>query len=463
MLRSIYVGMALFVCAAIGSPDRVAGADPDWDAAGRQAAELLSRYVRIDTRNPPGRTVEAVEFLSSLLVDAGLDVERLAATPEKPILIGRRRGSAGGKPIVLLNHMDVVPTDEHEWSFPPLSGQIADGVVRGRGVLDMKGFAIVQLMALRLLAQRGEQLKHDVVFLSVPDEEVGGTMGTAWLDQNRPDLMDAAAVWDEGGIGLVGTFKAPIVMISVTEKAVLWLKLVVEGPSGHGSRPFDTAAPLRLHRALEAILVDPPAPRLTPVARQALQRIGSAVGGVEGFAMRRLKNPFVWLFADGILQQDPLTRALVRDTIALTILQAGYQPNVIPGHAEAVLDCRLLPDTDPTQFMNGLRKKINDPGVRIEVLQPAQVAAPSPAEHPMFVAIESAVRGVHPGAITTPFMAPTGSDARFFRRRGVPAYGFMPFLITQEVASTPHGPDERLPVDQLGPAIRIVYDALRKM
>jgi acetylornithine deacetylase/succinyl-diaminopimelate desuccinylase-like protein len=101
--------------------------------------------------------------------------------------------------------------------------------------------------------------------------------------------------------------------------------------------------------------------------------------------------------------------------------------------------------------------------VRLEILQPAQVAAASPSEHPMFGAIETAVQQVHPGAITTPFMALTGSDARFFRRRGVTAFGFMPFLITQEVASTPHGPDERLPVDQLGPAIRIVYEALRKM
>jgi acetylornithine deacetylase/succinyl-diaminopimelate desuccinylase-like protein len=252
-------------------------------------------------------------------------------------------------------------------------------------------------------------------------------------------------------------------MISVTEKAVLWLKLVVEGPPGHGSRPFDDAAPLRLHRALESVLAEPPAPRLTPVARQALRRIGSAVGGVEGFAMRRLKNPLVWLFADGILQQDPLTRALVRDTIALTVLRAGYQPNVIPGHAEAVLDCRLLPDTNPSEFVEDLRETIDDPGVRIEILQPAQAAPASPSDHPMFEAIEAAAQRVHPGVVTTPFMAPTGSDARFFRRRGVPAYGFMPFLITQEVAATAHGLDERLPVDQLGPAIRIVYEALRRM
>jgi acetylornithine deacetylase/succinyl-diaminopimelate desuccinylase-like protein len=252
-------------------------------------------------------------------------------------------------------------------------------------------------------------------------------------------------------------------MISVTEKAVLWLRLVVEGPAGHGSRPFDGAAPMRLHRAIERVLANPPAPRLTPVARKALRGIGSVVGGMEGFALRRLRNPLIWLFADGILQQDPLTRALVRDTVALTVLRAGYQPNVIPGHAEAVLDCRLLPDTSQEDFLAHLADTIDDPTVQLEVLQPAQAAPPSPTDHPLFLAIENAARRVHPGAVTTPFMALSGSDSRFFRRRGVPAYGFSPFLLSQEIAITPHGIDERLPVDQLGTAVRIVYEALREM
>ena len=109
----------------------------------------------------------------------------------------------------------------------------------------MKGLGIAQLLALRLLAQRGERPQHDLLFLAVPDEEVGGTQGMAWLAQQRPDLLDVDAVWDEGGIGVTDVLPAPALFISVTEKQVLWLRIVAEGPAGHGSRPFPGAAPRR--------------------------------------------------------------------------------------------------------------------------------------------------------------------------------------------------------------------------
>jgi acetylornithine deacetylase/succinyl-diaminopimelate desuccinylase-like protein len=439
---------------------------PDWPRVGARAAGLLSKYIQIDTRNPPGRTVEAADFLEKLLRESGLQVERTGGDPEKPIVVGRLHGTdRGAKPIVLLNHMDVVPTDAARWSFPPLSGEISDGVVHGRGALDMKGFGIIELMALRLLARRGERPSRDVVFLAVPDEEVGGDMGTAWLAQNRPDLMDAYGVWDEGGIGLSDALSVPAMFISVTEKQVLWLKLIAEGPAGHGSRPIPNAAPRRLEEGLQRIFADLPAPRLTPLSRQVFRRIGSAVGGFEGFALRRLKNPIVWLFADGLLQQDPLTSALVRDTIALTMLRAGYKPNVIPEHAEAVLDCRLLPDTDRKEFLSHLRKTIDDPAIRIEILQdaPAQPPPASPTDHPLFEAIEEVTHEVYPKAMVMPFMTVAGTDSRFFRRRGVPAYGFIPVQVSEKLLPTFHGIDERIPVDVLGPAVRVVYGVLKRM
>jgi acetylornithine deacetylase/succinyl-diaminopimelate desuccinylase-like protein len=213
----------------VGAP--VGAAEPDWNAVTAQAAALLSAYIRIDSANPPGPTRAAAAFLQDQLRDAGIGTQMLAPDAQKPILIGRHKGqgSAAGKPIVLLNHMDVVPADPARWSFPPFSGEIRDGVIHGRGALDMKGLAIAQLVALRLLAARGEATQHDLVFLAVPDEEVGGTMGGAWIAQQRPDLMEAMAVWDEGGIGVMDLLPAPALFISVTEKQVLWLRLVAEG------------------------------------------------------------------------------------------------------------------------------------------------------------------------------------------------------------------------------------------
>lgn len=439
--------------------------EPDWDAVTEQAAALLSSYIRIDTANPPGSTVAAAAFLQNQLRDAGIGTQMLSPGAQKPILIGRLTGKGrdDGKPIVLLNHMDVVPADPTRWSFPPFSGEMRDGVVYGRGALDMKGLAIAQLMALRLLAARGEPTQHDMVFLAVPDEEVGGTMGAAWIAQQRPDLLAATAVWDEGGIGVTDVLAAPALLISVTEKQVLWLRLVAEGSAGHGSRPFADAAPRRLVEAVHRVLEAPPAPRLTPITRELFRRVGRDVGGVEGFALRRLSNPVIWLFADGLLQQEPWSAAMTRDTVALTMLDGGYKPNVIPERAEAVLDCRLLPDTKPEVFIEQLRRTIDDAAIRIEIIQSPEPATASPTNNPLFIAMRRAASQVYPGVAVTESMTIAGTDSRFFRRRGVPAYGFFPVLISKQLNATVHGVDERLPAEDLGKAVRVIYEALKTL
>src|SRR6185369_10357789 len=149
--------------------------------------------------------------------------------------------------------MDVVPADPKQWSFPPLSGELRDGVLYGRGTLDMKGFGVAQLLALQLLVERGERPQHDIVFLAVPDEEVGGAEGVEWLADQRRDLVDVAGVWDEGSFGVKDRFAKPAFFVSVAEKKVLWLRLIATGRAGHGSRPFADAAPTRLQRALGRI------------------------------------------------------------------------------------------------------------------------------------------------------------------------------------------------------------------
>lgn len=465
--RRLLLSLVAALGLAFASGARTAPAQappPDWTQVATQAATLLADYIRIDTQNPPGHTTDAVTLLEAQFRAAGIPSERIQHQPDKPMLLARLRGRGGaGKPILLLNHMDVVPADPTRWTFPPLSGEIRDGVVYGRGALDMKGLGVAMLVAMRLLAERNELPKHDIVFLAVPDEEVGGIDGTAWLAQHRPDLLDVAAVWDEGGMGSTDLLPVPALLISVAEKQVLWLKLVVEGPAGHGSRPFADAAPRRLTEALTRVLESPPAPRLTPITREVFRRIGRRTGGMEGFALRHLGNPVVWLFADGMLQQEPWAMAMTRDTIALTMLDAGYRPNVIPERAEAVLDCRLLPDTKPTAFIEALRHTIDDPAVRIEILQAPESAPPSPTDTPLFRAMRRAAHAVYPDAVISESIFLAGTDSRFFRHRGVPAYGFFPVLLPKEYTGTVHGVDERIPVAALGDAVHVIYEALRTL
>jgi acetylornithine deacetylase/succinyl-diaminopimelate desuccinylase-like protein len=464
-LPRLFAGALLAVCAS-GLATAIAAEPPppDWTAVGNRAAQILSAYVRIDTQNPPGRTVEAADYLEPFLRQAGLAAERVSANPEKPFLIGRLRGRGNiPKPIVLLNHMDVVPADPAKWSFAPLAGELRDGILYGRGTLDMKGFAVAQLVALQLLAERNELPEHDIVFLAVPDEEVGGTEGVEWLAEHRPDLVDVAGVWDEGSFGIRDSFPRPLFFISVTEKKVLWIRLIATGRAGHGSRPFADAAPLRLHRALQRILRQDPTPRRTAVATAMFHRMGTVVGGMRGFALRHIDNFVVWPFARAAILEDPLANAIIRDTVALTMLDAGYKANVIPERAEAVLDCRLLPDTDQADFLGSLQRAMDDDGIAIEVLQPALSSSVSPTDHALFAAISSGVTEAFPHAVTGPVMSVGGTDSRFFRAHGVPAYGLIPMLLPPELIATMHGIDERVPAEALGPAVRVVYHALRQL
>jgi len=151
------------------------------------------------------------------------------------------------------------------------------------------------------------------------------------------------------------------------------------------------------------------------------------------------------------------------DTIALTVLDGGYKPNVIPERAEAVLDCRLLPDTKPDVFIEQLRKIVDDPAIKIEIIQSPEPTAPSPTTNPLFVAMRRAASQVYPGIAVTESMTTGGTDSRFFRRHGVPAYGFFPVLVSKQLTATVHGVDERLPAEDLGKAVRVIYEALKTL
>jgi carboxypeptidase PM20D1 len=145
------------------------------------------------------------------------------------------------------------------------------------------------------------------------------------------------------------------------------------------------------------------------------------------------------------------------------MLNGGYRPNVIPERVEAVLDCRLLPDTQPEPFIEQLRKTIDDPGIKIEIIQAPEASATSPTDNPLFLAMRSAAARVYPDVVVTESMTTGGTDSRFFRRRGVPAYGFFPVLISKQLSASVHGVDERLPVADLGKAVQVIYEALKTL
>jgi carboxypeptidase PM20D1 len=194
-----------------------------------------------------------------------------------------------------------------------------------------------------------------------------------------------------------------------------------------------------------------------------LRRLGKITPGGRGMTLRHIDNPVVWPFARGTLARDAHLGAMVRDTVAITVLRAGEQPNVVPGRATAVLDCRLLPGTKEDHFLAALQQAIGDPNVRVRVLRHADPSAVSSTRNPLYRAIEASVTTVQPRALVAPFLSVATTDSRFFRARKVPAFGFNPVFVPAALLDTIHGKDERIPLRELGPGVRIVYETLRRL
>ena len=272
--------------------------------------------------------------------------------------------------------------------------------------------------------------------------------------------IECEYVWDEGGTGskgIIGT--RPIFAVSVSEKRSLVVRLTARGAGGHGS--MASAAPVyRLASALLALQLYPSDLRFNSVTREFFRRVSPARPFPISWMMRHLDHPAIRPLAARRLASIPSVNAMLRDTITPTVLSAGQKANVSPDLAEAQLDVRLLPETDAESFLNSIRLAISDPSISFEATDIPDSVPPSPMDSAMFEAFERAIEAQVPGAIVTPLQTPVATDSRFFRDRGVEAYGLLPAVLTQADINTIHGADERVSIENLTLGIKIALDVL---
>lgn len=421
-----------------------AGQAPDWKAVEAEALATLQRYVRIDTSVPPGDVTKAADFLVDLLTREGIAVTRYESAPGRSIVLARLKGDGtGGKAILLESHMDVVPTDPSRWTTPPFGAEISDGKMWGRGTIDMKGIGTSYLYAFLMLHRQKVPLTRDVLLMFVPDEEIGGAMGATWMRANHYADLDPEYVIDEGGFGSRDMFTAGKLVfgISVAEKKLIWLKLRAEGVAGHGSQPHDRNPNDHLVRALSRLFATPIAAAPSPIVTTMKARIG------------------------GALTANKFNNAIQQSTMSLTSLRSGVgdppKANVIPSVAEATIDCRLLPGTTEAQWVAEVKRRLADPTIAVEVLNASDDPIVSPEDTPLYRALAAAITKEHPGAIVTPMTVPYGTDGNGYRPRGVKTYGIFTGIIPAASILSMHGDSEFIPIDAIGPAIRILFDALR--
>src|SRR5437879_3546749 len=220
------------------------------------AVTWMQEYLRIDTTNPPGNEMRAASFFKKILDQEGIENRVFEYAPGRADLWARLPHTTpdAKRPIILLNHMDVVTSDASHWKAPPFSAEIIGDSIYGRGAQDMKSEGLAQLVVMVMLKREKIPLDRDVIFLAVSDEEAAGT-GTDWFIANQRDLLgNAEFLINEGGENLLKGSRVKYIGVDVGEKTTFWLRVVAHGRPGHGSRPIRDSAPNRLVMALNKIL-----------------------------------------------------------------------------------------------------------------------------------------------------------------------------------------------------------------
>lgn len=431
------------------------------------ALALLKELVRLDTTNPPGSEETAAQLLEAELSAAGLDTRLYRSPAGRTSVVARLEGPSDAPALVLLSHTDVVAVEQSAWSRDPFGAEEAGGCVWGRGTLDMKGVIALHVAAVAALA--GRPLRREVIVCAVADEEAGGSEGAAFLLERYPqelgfgDGRPAPEVIGEGGFGVDGVLSGRAVIPVIRgEKQALWLKVTARGEPGHGSQPPVRQAALELARFISAECGYGPA-RVHPVMRQQFALMAAASSGARKALFKALASGAANAVARATatkLTASPVGRALT-DTVTLTMLQAGYKHNVVPGEAEAALDCRLLPDTDAGAFASGLQERWRQRGLTVEVAE-SHGAAPVSGESELY-RILCEISAAMPGApLPVPSISPAMTDVRYFRQRGAQGYGWVPLVLTPELLATIHGHDERIPIEGFYQALEATKQAVER-
>ena len=432
------------------------------EAFAARAPGDLSGYLKVDTINPPGNESRGVEYLAKLLGAHGIAYETGESAPGRGNLWARLKG--GPKPgIVLLHHIDVVPADLAYWDFDPLSGEIRDGYIYGRGALDTKGLGIVQLEAFLALAASGAKLNRDVWYVATADEEAGGEFGAGWMVEAHADVFENVGYLINEGGAAMEMAGGLAVMVEVTQKVPLWLRLTAVGRPGHGSAPQVETAVTRLVAAADRIARNPFPPRVVPAVGEMLRGMAplqkSPLDAVFADPQKLVENDALML---SLQRENPGTHALLRNTCSITRLEGSAKINVVPSEAWAELDCRLLPDQDPEAFLTDLRALIGDENVRIDRIL-GFTPAVTGTENELFAAIETTSAKHFPGARVIPSVSGGFTDSHFFRDRGIASYGYSPFVLVNTERRGIHGNNERISVENMERGTRIMIDLLRAL
>jgi acetylornithine deacetylase/succinyl-diaminopimelate desuccinylase-like protein len=431
----------------------------DDTAVETQATELLRTLIRngcVNTGDPAsGHEARSVDALEDFFAGSGLSCERYTSVPGRTSLITRIEGRDRRAPtLLLMGHTDVVPANPAGWRRDPFGGDLVDGVVWGRGAIDMLNLTATMAVATRRLATSDARLRGTLIYLAVADEEAGGFLGAGHLAEHEPEAVKCDYVVTESGGVPIPTPSGPKLRVAVGEKGGNWRKLIVHGTPGHGSRPFRTDNALVTAARVVQRIADYRGP-----ARilEAWRRYVTSLELDPALTAALLDPDRVWQAA---AQLDDLTlareaHACTHTTFSPNVAHGGSKVNVIPDRVEIDVDIRTPPGVESDEVEKMLQDALGDLAGRVTLEPPPprrRGGSISPFDTPLVDALARVSGALLPGSQIVPWVTTGGTDAKFFRWRGVPSYGFG--LHSTRIPHTEyplmfHGHDERVDTESL--------------
>ncbi|MFT5365982.1 MAG: acetylornithine deacetylase/succinyl-diaminopimelate desuccinylase-like protein [Candidatus Latescibacterota bacterium] len=443
--------------------------DIDWAREGDEAVQRLQAMLRYDTTNPPGNELALAQFLAEELKTEGLEPQVLCSTDQRGNLIVRLRGDGSERPVLMMSHLDVVPAEPKMWTHPPFEGVVADDFVWGRGAIDSKLTGAVQLQVLLLCKRLGLPLKRDLVLVAAADEEKGGHLGMEWLVDQHPEWFDAEYGLNEAGGFALMVDEVPVYTCQVAEKGSAPYDVVAHGRPGHSSVPHNDNAIAHLGKALFNLGSGLMPHTVVPCVRAFFESMAKAMPRAHvGDLLRAVLVPETSEAALAALPVNEATRlmfqAMVRNTCAPTVLEAGLKRNVIPSEARAQLSGRPVPGVEQQDFEREVKALVSD-GVNLDLTEPFRQGVAFAHESPLFDAIDLAMKQVDANSVVVPYMQTGGTDARFLCDLDMHVYGFVPMRYEAglDFFDLCHGHDERVSTDNVTFAVQVLFDVVRRL
>ena len=439
----------------------------DW---GKQKAETLQHFralVQIDTSNPPGNEIKAVEYLKKVIEGEGIPTQTFALDPNRPNLVARLKGRGGKRPLLIMAHTDVVRVQRDKWPVDPFGAVIKDGYIWGRGTTDDKDKLTAVLMTFLTLKRSGAALDRDVIFLAESGEEADPTgVGIRFMVDQHFKEIEAEFAITEGPGATIENGRVTTVQITTSEKVPRRVRLVANGTSGHGSIPRLDNALVHLGVAVGKVGTWQTPMRLNDTTRTYFEKLASVSPPEKAARYSGLLDPQRSAEIQRYLAEyEPMHYSMLRTSLVPTMLQAGVASNVIPSEAEATIDIRVLPDEDLPAFYAEMGRVIGDPAVKIvPSFEERPVAPPSRLDTDMYRALERAAKRIYPGSITLPGMLPAATDMAQLRVKGVQCYGIGPAMTEDDRTNHSwHSDVERLLETSLYQFVEFTWNAVTEV